>query len=119
MKTELTDQEKKFFTRNKSEESKFKITAILITTFLVLGLILDGFNGFHIIRQAKSLAWGIGGLLLLSILYLIGEAGSEWISSKDNVSNPLYKRAFHLVLLLGFVGVLAVVLSKLFKYLGW
>jgi len=119
MNTKLTNQEKEFFKRHQSEESKFKIAMILITALLAVGVMLDGFNGFYIIRQAKSLAWGVVGLFLLSIFYLIGEAGSEWINSKDDVSHPLYKRAIHLALLLGFGGALTTVCVILFSHLGW
>jgi hypothetical protein len=119
MKNELSQQERNFFLRLKGGNSKIKIALIAIVAFILFGLLLDAFNGFYILRNAKSLAWGIAGLIVLSIFYLIGEAGSEWIGSKDSVSHPLYIRAFRLFLLLCFAGAIVVVGWFVFKMLGW
>ena len=120
MKDELTEQERKCFLRLKgSEDSKIKIALIIIFAFILFGLLLDAFNGFYILRNAKSLLWGVAGLILLAIFYFIGEAGAEWINSKDNVSHPLQKRACHLLLLLCFAGSVMVVCGFLFRWLGW
>jgi len=119
MKNELSQNEKKFFLRQERSRSKFKIAAIAILALLIFGLMIDAFNGFYILRNAKTLGWGIGGLILLSLFYLIGEAGAEWYHSKDNVSNPLHKRVFHLLALLCIVGVVMVAFWFVFKKLGW
>jgi hypothetical protein len=120
MKNELSQQERKFFLGLKgSDDSKIKIALIVIFVFICFGLLLDAFNGFYILRNAKSLLWGVVGLIVLAIFYFIGEAGSEWINSKDNVSHPLQKRAFHLLLLLCFAASVMVVCGFVFKWLGW
>jgi len=80
----LSEQERKFFLRQKRGNSTIKIAAIAVLALLVLGLLIEAFSGFVILRNARSLVWGIGGLLLLSLFYLIGEAGSEWINSKSS-----------------------------------
>ena len=117
MKNELSQNEREFFLRKKRGNSKIKIAAIAILVLLIFGLMIDAFNGFYILRNAKSLVWGIGlrnakslvwgigGLILLSLFYLVGEATSEWINSKDDVSHPLHKRVFHLFVLLCFAGI--------------
>jgi len=119
MKNELSQIEKEFFLRQKSGNSKIKIAAIAILALLIFGLMIDAFNGFYILRNTKSLVWGIGGLILLSLFYLIGEIGSEWINSKDDVSHPLHKRVFHLFVLLCFAGVVMAACWFVFKRLGW
>jgi len=118
MKTEFTQKEKEFLNRKKPNNSKIKIVAIAIVSLLILGLIIDAFNGFCIFRNAKSLTWGIGGLFLVSLFYIIGEFGSDWINSKDDISHPLYKRAFHLLLLLCFAGLIMAVCWFVLKKLG-
>ena len=105
--------------QDRSSSSKIKIVIVAILVFIIFGLIIDAFNGFYILKNAKSLLWGIVGLIVLAIFYFIGEAGSDWIDSKDNVSHPLYKRAFHLLMLLCFAGALFAVCFYLFKKLGW
>jgi hypothetical protein len=86
MKTSLTKPEKEFFKRHNKKDSKTILVVIAVSALLVGGLILDALNGFWILREAKSVSWGLGGIFLLSIFYLIGEVGSEWISSKDKVT---------------------------------
>ena len=119
MKNELSQQERNFFLRLKGGNSKIKVALIAIIVFILFGLLIDAFSGFYILRNAKSLAWGIVGLIVLAIFYFIGEAGSEWINSKDNVSHPLYKRAFNLLILLCYAGSVIIIFWFVFKWLGW
>ena len=119
MKADLSQHERDFFHRIKSGNSKIKIAVIAIIVLLFLGLLIDAFAGFYVLRNAKSIFWGVVGLFILSLFYLIGEAISEWISSKDKVSHPLYKRAFHLLILLCFAGGVMVACWFVFKWLGW
>jgi hypothetical protein len=95
-----------------------KTLAIGIVGLLLVGLLLDAFNGFFILRNVKSATWGVGGLILFALIYLLGEAGAEWITSKDKVSHPLHKRVFHLSLLLGFASALGFTCWFVFKKLG-
>lgn len=118
MGNEYLGQNKSVFHRKR--ENPYKKYALIILLLFIAGFIIDGvYSNFYIVRNAKSFGWAFVGILILSILYLIGEIGSEWIGSKDKVSNPLYKRAYHLLLLLCFVGLLATVFIFIFKYLGW
>jgi hypothetical protein len=86
---------------------------------LALGFMIDAFSGFYILRNAKSLSWSFGGLVLVAVFYLLGETCSEWISSKDDVSHPLHKRSFHLICLLLFAGAIIGACWFAFKLLGW
>jgi hypothetical protein len=79
---------------------------------------LSNYNGFNILKRAKSISWGIGGLLILAIFCIIGESIGEWISSKDHVSHPLYKRGFRLLLLLISAGIAGVLTYYTFTYFG-
>lgn len=119
MKTDFTEQEKEFFKRQKDDSSKLKTIAIVIVVMLGFGVLLDALNGFQIFRKAKSITWGIGGLFLLSIFYIIGETVCDWINSKDDVAHPLYRRVFHLLLLLICAGIIGVLAYYSFTYLGW
>lgn len=119
MKSKFTREERKFLKRYKNDSSNFKSIAILIVSLLFFGILIDAFNGFHIIRKAKSIFMGILGLFILALFYIVGEGVSEWINSKDHVSHPLHKRVFHLLLLLLSVGIVMTLAYFIFKYLGW
>ena len=108
MKNTLSQKEKEFFIRLKGGNlNRIKILPIAILVILISGVMIDAFNGFFILRNARSLVWAIGGLFLIAVFYLIGEAGSEWINSIDDVSHPLLKRFFHLFILLCIAAVVA------------
>jgi len=110
----------------KSESEKYtgksgtilRTIAVGIIVLLLFGFLIDMFGGFYVLRYSKSLSAGLAGFLLLAVFYLLGEAGAEWIHSKDDVSHPLYKRAFHLLLLLLFVGLILTVIGVAFRYFG-
>lgn len=92
--------------------------AVGIIFLVILGLLIDLFSGFYILRHSKSMYAGIIGLFLLAIFYLIGEAGGNWIGSKDDVSHPLYKRFFHLVIQLIYAGIIMTVAWFILNYFG-
>jgi hypothetical protein len=102
----------------KKTSSILKIIAIGIIVLLVLGFLIDLFSGFYILRHSKSVYAGLVGLLIVAIFSLIGEAGSEWISRKDDVAHPLYKRAFHLFILLLFAALVLTIVWFALNYLG-
>ena len=58
------------------------------------------------------------GLFLLSVIYLLGEAGATWIGAKDKVTDPWHKRLLHLFILLAFIGFVMVVGVLVFKQFG-
>ncbi len=82
--------------------SILRLIAIAVIVLLAFGYLIDLFSGFYVLRQAKSIYAGLAGLLIVSIFYLAGDAGSGWIGSKDKVTDPLYKRALRLLSLLLF-----------------
>jgi len=86
----------------KKTRSILQTIAIGTIALLSLGFLIDFFSGFHILRNTKSIYAGFAVLFLLAVFYLMGEAGADWIGSKDNVAHPLYKRAFYLAILLTY-----------------
>ena len=86
--------------------SILRIIAIATIVLLIYGFLIDIFSGFYVLKNSKSIYSALVCLFLLAIFYLIGEAGGNWIGSKDNVSHLLYKRLFHLVLLLMYAGII-------------
>ena len=105
-----------FFKRHRGQSSKVKVIIIGTVFLLFIGLLIDAFNGFYIIRYSKSIFFGIGGLFLFTIFYLLGEVGTGWIGSKDDVSHPLYKRVFHLFLLLLITGAVTTFFWFIFEH---
>lgn len=98
--------------------SIFRIIVIAVIALLAFGFLIDLFSGFYVLSHAKSIYAGLAGLLIVAIFYLRGETGSEWISGEDDVAQPLYKRAFHLLVLLLFAGLVLTVMWFALKYLG-
>jgi len=78
----------------KKSGSILRTIAIVTIALLIFGFLIDLFSGFYVLRNTKSIYAGLAGLFFLAVFYLIGEAGGDWISSKDDFSHPLYKRAF-------------------------
>ena len=103
----------------KKSRSTLRIIAIGIIALLIFGFLIDLFSGFYILRNSKSIYAGLAGLFLLAAFYLIGEAGGDWISSKDDVSYPLYKRAFHLAMLLIYAGIIMMAGWLILNYFGF
>ena len=85
---------------------------------LIFGFMIDMFSGFYILRHSTSLYAGLAGLLLLSVFYLFGEAGAEWIHKKDEVTHPVHKRVFHLSLLLLYAVTIMATAGFLLNYFG-
>jgi hypothetical protein len=112
----FSKKEEEFFKKHRGQSSKVKVILIGTAFLLFIGLLIDAFNGFYILRYSKSIFFGIGGLFLLSIFYLLGEAEAGWIGSKDDVSHPLYKRVLHLFLLLLFTGAVITSFWFIFKH---
>jgi hypothetical protein len=56
-------------------------------------------------EESKSWAAWMFGILSLGALYLAGEGAAEWISGRDAVTDPLWRRLLHLALLLAVVVV--------------
>jgi hypothetical protein len=95
-----------------------RIVAIGAAFLLLLGFLIDAFSGFYVFSHSKSVYAGCAGLTLLSVFYLLGEMGSNWINSKDKTTHPLHKRIFHLLLLLIYAALIMLVAGAAFKYIG-
>jgi len=91
---------------------------IAVIVLLAFGFLIDLFSGFYVLRHSTSLYAGVAALLFVAIFSLIGESGSEWIGGKDDVAHPLYKRVFHLLVLLLFTGIILVIMWFVLKHLG-
>ncbi len=98
--------------------SILRIIVIAVIALLAFGFLIDLFSGFYVRTHSKSIYAGLAGLLIVAIFYVIGESGSEWIGGKDAVAHPLYKRAFHLLALLLFAGLVLAIMWSTLKYLG-
>jgi hypothetical protein len=82
-------------------------TLVLFLMFLiVIGSTTDLWLGFPLLLSARSWTTWLLGVLAVAVLYLLGEGGSEWIRQRDKRSHPIWKRAWNLTLLLGFVGII-------------
>jgi quinol-cytochrome oxidoreductase complex cytochrome b subunit len=109
----------KNFREVKEYKSKVKPVILSLIVLLCLGLCLDGCSGFYILRKSKNILAALGGFVLLGILYIAGEGVAEWLHSKDKVTHPHHKRAFHLILLLLFVAIFIVLTGLIYKLFGW
>ena len=116
----LSDQEKAFFRKQQGYgNSKLKTIGFVLLVLLIGGVSLDALNGFSLIRAAKTPLLAFLGLIVLGIVSLLGEVVSERINAKDKKTNPLYLRTFHLVLLLGTMGLIVGAAWYLLGLLGW
>jgi hypothetical protein len=95
---------------------KIKTILIGITVLPLIGFFYDAINGFYVLRNSKSIYGIIVGIMLTVILVFAGEYVSETINAKDNVSDPLYKRAFRLLLLLASVSIVGFLYWFIFHY---
>jgi hypothetical protein len=98
--------------------SILRFIVIAVIVLLAFGFLIDLFNGFYVLRQAKSIYAGLAGLLIVAIFFLAGGAGSEWIGGKDKVTDPLYKRALRLLALLLLGAFILAALWFVLKQLG-
>jgi TRAP-type C4-dicarboxylate transport system permease small subunit len=100
---------------NNSYLPRIRTIITLIAVLLIIGLFVDLLMGFPILKGAEGTLWWFAGLIMLAIVYLVGEGGAEWIQSKDNVAHPLHKRAFNLFLLLCFVAFIITALWAIYE----
>jgi hypothetical protein len=89
-------------------KSAARFVVILVLFLLILGLMSDLLFGLPLSFTARSWTTWLVGLVALGVLYLLAEGGGEWIDKRDRVTHPLWKRVWHLALLLGLaVGISA------------
>jgi amino acid transporter len=101
---------------NQTKKQTIKTILIGIIVLPLIGVLYDAYSGFHVLRNSKSIYGIIAGLMVTVILALVGEYFSEVINSKDKVTDPLYKRAFHLIILLAVVGAVGFLYWFIFRY---
>lgn len=115
----FSEQEKAFFRKQQGGgNSRLKVAGYALAALLVGGVSLDALNGFYFIRTSKTPLLSFLGLIVLGVIFLLGEIVSDWINSKDKKANPLYVRAFNLVLLIGAAGVIVCVGWYVLSLLG-
>ena len=93
--------------REKKTSWPFRLIVLFIFT-LFLGLIFDAFSGFHFVQESNSVLGAIGILIVLGILYLVGDCIVTGVASIDKAEHPLWRRAFNLFVLLVTTGLLAI-----------
>ena len=101
----MVDEETKKM--NGAATSKYKSILLAVLAMPLLGVLYDALNGFHILKHSKSAYGVVFGLFLTAVYAVIGESISNWVNLKDDVSQPLHKRALNLSLLLLLLTVVA------------
>ena len=101
---------------HQSKRLTIKTILIGIVILPLFGLLYDAYSGFNVLRNSKSIYGITVGLMVTVILALAGEYVSEVINSKDKVTDPLYKRAFHLFILLASAAVIGFLYWFIFHY---
>ena len=97
--------------------SWIKRIIVVVLFLLFLGVLLDAYTGFSLIRQSSSILGGIGTLLILGVLYLFGEGVGELVSGIDKVDQPLWRRTLNLVVLLSAVALVCGVFYYAFRFI--
>ena len=85
-----------------------RFAAILVFLLIVIGFVVDLLSGLEVLRSSRSWAAWLIGIVVLGVLYFLGGGAGEWIGARDKVTHPLWKRVWHLVLLLGMVVLVAI-----------
>jgi hypothetical protein len=73
---------------------------MLLLVLIACGFATDLLFGLPVLFSSRSWTAWVVGTIALGALYLIGEGGGDWIS-RDRVDHPLWRRLWHLGLLLG------------------
>jgi hypothetical protein len=91
------------------------VLCLLVLFLVVIGFTTDLWLGFPLLFSARSWTTWLLGILALAALYLLGEGGSEWIKKRDRRSHPVWKRAWNLILLLGFAGSITAIVMVVIR----
>lgn len=118
LRDQFKEKEKYFFKQHTPDRINFKHIAAILLFILFTGLVLDGASGFPILRSYSNIFSIIGGLFVLGIFYVCGESVGIWFTSKDKVSQPLYRRIFNMCILLGFVALFTFIVYNILKLLN-
>ena len=101
---------------NQTKKQTIKAILIGIIVLPLIGLLYDAYSGFHVLRTSKSIYGLVAGLMVTVMLAFAGEYIGELVGKKDRVADPLYKRVFHLSILLATVVVLVFLYWFIFHY---
>lgn len=96
-------------------KAAIRFVTILVLFLIVLGFMIDVFSGLPISLSSRSWTAWLFGILALGVLYLLGEGGGNWIGARDKITDPLWKRVWHLVVLLGFVVAAGAVVAAIVR----
>jgi hypothetical protein len=88
-----------------------RYVALLFAGVVVFGAMADLFSGLPLLRLSRSWTAWLLGVAGLGIVYAVAELGGGWITGRDKLAHPLWKRAFHLAMLLG-MGVVLWILAE-------
>jgi hypothetical protein len=92
-----------------------QFVGMIVLFLIVIGFVTDLWFGLPLLLSARSWTTWLLGILGLGVLYLLGEGGSEWIKKRDKRGHPLWKRAWNLTLLLGFVGSITAIVMVVIR----
>ena len=67
--------------------------ALLFVGVVVFGAMADLFSGLPLRRFGRSWTAWLLGVAGLGVVYALAELGGGWITDRDKVTHPLWKRA--------------------------
>jgi hypothetical protein len=82
---------------------------------IACGFATDLLFGLPVLFSSRSWTAWVIGTIALGALYLIGEGGGDWINSRDRVDHPLWRRLWHLGVLLGFAVAIGTVAAAVVR----
>jgi hypothetical protein len=88
---------------------------MLVVLLIAIGFIVDLVSGLEVLRSSRSWTAWLVGMAALGLLYLLGEGAGEWINARDKVTHPLWRRLWHLAVLLGVVGLIAITAEAIIR----
>jgi hypothetical protein len=117
MNNRFTDKGKDIFKKVKRDKLYLYGPLIFISIIIFTAFLSEVFDGFSLFKESKSIFHWAGGLFLFGVLYVLAEAGGTWINKKDSVKDSLYKRFYHLILLLGTFAIFCLGRWLCYKYI--
>ena len=92
-----------------------RFVAILVVLLISIGFMVDFFSGLEVLRSSRSWTAWLVGIGAFGVLYLLAEGAGEWINARDKVTHPLWKRVWHLALLLGMIVLIAIAAGEIVR----
>jgi hypothetical protein len=94
--------------------NRVRIVASVLVVIGFTGFMVDLLGGLPFARESRSQVAWLLGIVGLGALWVTGEAVAAWIADPDQVSDPIWKRALRLSLLLALVVVVFAAATWLF-----